>query len=473
MRKLIRLIILGIVIAVTWKYLDEKSISAKDLVIDSIDWVKEKVDEAKAFIEQEAGDAKTYIKLEAGEAKAFTEQKADEARAIIEQKAGEGRSSLHTPGGDRMESVITSSRIGQSTARPVAAPPVTRRKTPNTEPGEPLIIEAADQKAAALMEINDLFEWVKEATRIYSPDTWHMLMEYDGLPLFSETTLACGGSRSMGKSTSTFHYLRGNTRSELLLRMSVNVHEIAHGYYRHNVFRYEKENDIPGYWDNISGYIYLTPFESYYVTFPGEQLFPSRELATRIPNSLRTFRFATYITGKTSTQSEGVFGLLNELHAYYLGSKNKYDMLEAYKLATGNYTRGVIDWIRNSKSSMAALFEFDYFIMEYLLHMRDNYPSHYAQLRGYEGFSTAYAAVRSIYVKLVSEYFETIAAEMDRINKSDTHRAEIREGYFWVTELRSGRSTGAKIISEDKYKLLPVLKSDRYSEVERDFAVNM
>ncbi len=138
----------------------------------------------------------------------------------------------------------------------------------NTESGEPLIIKAADPETSGLIAIEDVFEWVKEATRIYSPDTWYMLMQYDGLPLFSETTLACGGTKSMRKSTATFHYLRGNTRSELLKRMSVNVHEIAHGYYGHNVFRYEKENDVTGYWDNITGYIYLTPQESYYFSFP-------------------------------------------------------------------------------------------------------------------------------------------------------------------------------------------------------------
>jgi hypothetical protein len=32
-----------------------------------------------------------------------------------------------------------------------------------------------------------------------------------------------------------------------------------------------------------------------------------------IPRNLRTFRFDTYVDGITSTQSEGVIGLLNEL----------------------------------------------------------------------------------------------------------------------------------------------------------------
>lgn len=438
MRKLIKLIILGIVIALTWRYLDEKGISVKDLVVDSIEWVKEKVDEAKEFTMQEAG---------------------------------EGRDGNSSPGDDRMTSVITSSRMSHSTPRPAPDPPLTARETQDTLPGEPLIVEASNKEVAALMEIDDLFDWVKEATRIYSPDTWHMLMEYDGLPMLSETKLACGGTRSMRKPASTFHYLRGNTRSDLLGRMSVNVHEIAHGYYGYNVFRYEKENDITVYWDNISGYIYLTPIESYYISFSKEHLVPSGELAARIPNNMRTYRFDTYINGNTSTQCEGVFGLLDELHAYYLGSKNNYDMLEAYKLAAGNYTSGIIDWIRDNYSSMAALFEFDYFIMEYLLHMRDKYPSNYAQLRSYEGFSAAYSAVRTIYVQLVSEYLDKIAAEIDRINKSNTHRAEIREGRFRVTDLRSGWGAGTRIISEDKYTLLPVLNSDRYREVERDFPV--
>ncbi len=95
MRKLIRLIILGIVIAVTLKYLDDKDMSVKDLVLDSIDRIKVKVDDAKAFMEQDAS---------------------------------EGMSGPEASDGDRMESVITLSRNSQSTSEPAIAPAVNKGK---------------------------------------------------------------------------------------------------------------------------------------------------------------------------------------------------------------------------------------------------------------------------------------------------------------------------------------------------------
>ncbi len=468
MRKLIRLVILGIVISVTWKYLDENDISVKEKVLYGFEWLRVKVDEVGAFMVHEQDDnsnGSTYFD-------------GDRMETVTTYKGHvNGKPAGESINGDRndqiqgrkqedidQESMMTSSYGFGSRSE-------TTTVDKNVPVEGPVDREYVNPAVAGLMDIDNVFEWVKKATRIYSPGSWYMLMQYDELPQVSEATLACGGTRSMRKPAGTYHYLKGNTRKELLSRMSTNVHEIAHGYYSYNVFRHQRENSIIPDWDDVSGYIYITPGESYYVSFPREQLFPSRELAGRIPRSLRTFRFDTYITGTNSTQSEGVFGLLNELHAYYLGSKHHLDMLEAFKLAEDSDEKGVLEWIRHGYSKMAALYEFDYFISEYLLLMKSKDPDNYARLLEYRAFGDAYSAVRVTYEKLVSEYYRTIAAEMDRINNGSTHSAAIKDGYFWITEARSGRGTGAEIISEDKFKLLPVLKSDRYREVERDFAV--
>jgi hypothetical protein len=156
-------------------------------------------------------------------------------------------------------------------------------------------------------------EWIKESTKIYSPVSWYMLMKYESLPESTEIPMAGGGVVSSQKAAGTFHYLRGRTRIDLLASMETNVHEIAHGYFDQNSYSYLRDNNLQMKAGNAQGYVYISPFESFFVSFPLKAMFPSGELSEIIPSDLRTYRFGTYIGGSTSTQSEGVIGLLNAL----------------------------------------------------------------------------------------------------------------------------------------------------------------
>ena len=320
-----------------------------------------------------------------------------------------------------------------------------------------------------LQASDDLYAWVKEATRIYSPDSWHLLMQYERLPDVSEARHIRNTILSMSRPAGTFHFLEGDNKTEMISSMSTNIHEISHGYYSKNVFRHATEYNILLNTDNVTGFINLSPNESYYIQFPRKSLFPSREIAARIPRSLRSFRFNTYITGNNSTQPEGIFGLLNELHAYYLGSKFDFEILEGYKIAEGCAAKGFYQWVRHSQSSMTALFEFDFFILEYLLYMKSNYPQNYSSLMSYQPFHDAYAAVRMKYHDLVLKYFDKIQEEI-QVNNSSSAAVFTTEGNtLWIQKSENGGQTGTSFISNDMNTLLPVLKSNRYSEVEKDF----
>lgn len=60
-------------------------------------------------------------------------------------------------------------------------------------------------------------EWVKDATKEYSPDSWELLMRYENLPERIEADATGGRIAETEKSVSTFNYLEGRSRSELLL----------------------------------------------------------------------------------------------------------------------------------------------------------------------------------------------------------------------------------------------------------------
>jgi hypothetical protein len=315
-------------------------------------------------------------------------------------------------------------------------------------------------------------EWVKEITRKYSPDSWDLLMQYMDLPEKMEIESTNGRIVTTEKSVSTFYYLEGKNKIDLLASMATNVHEIAHAYCGLNIFRHASENGIKLDINKAEEFFYYSPKRSFFISFPLKSLFPSRELKASIPRDFRTFRYDTYIEGITSTQSEGVIGLLNELHSYYLESKFCLEMLEPFKTAEGSDASGLFEWVHNTQSKMTAFYEFDYFIKEYFLLMKHKYPSRYIELKRYRPFVEAYSAIRSSYEELVSNYLLKIKSEMAILNSSG--KAEVTlEGYdLWVREGSSDTSTGTPVFSEDLEILAPILESDRYREIAEDFPDN-
>lgn len=322
------------------------------------------------------------------------------------------------------------------------------------------------------MERNANISWVKSVTQKYSPDSWYMLMQYDRLPASAEVAVDDGATASTQKTTDTFHYLRGRTRIDLLVSMEKNVHEIAHGYFDQNVYRYLRENNLKMTGGDVYGYIYVSPSKYFYISFPEKAIFPSHDLVAVIPKNLITYRFDTYIEGSTSTQSDGVIGLLNELHAYYLGSKFCFDMLEAYKTAAGSDASGLFEWVTNTQSSMSAYYEFEYFIREYLLLMKRNHPADYNKLKLYRPFVESYLTISHLYSELIDNYQKRVGEEMKRLNSSGNAIAREEKGWLWVRSGKSNVSSGTPLFSKEREILMPVISSWRYKAIEADFPLN-
>lgn len=353
----------------------------------------------------------------------------------------------------------------QQSPAPVS-PPVYRERSENFTPAE-----REEMRRQRNLTRTENIEWVKEKVKKYSPGSWYMLTEYDKLPESSEVPSTDGGVVLTQKAAGTFDFLRGRNRIDFLASMETNVHEIAHAYFDQSVYRFLNENDLQFNTDNAQGYIFISPSKSLYVSYPMKEMFPSGKLAAVIPDDLRTYRFETYINGNTSTQSDGVIGLLNELNAYYLGSEYCYNMLEPYKEAAGSEAAGLFEWVTHTQSTMSAFYEFDFFIKEYLLFMKDNYESEYESLRSSRTFPEAYKTLHKLYSGLIKSYQDLIKKEMNTLNSSGQAGAGIEKGWLWVRAGNSHVSSGAPVFSKDREVLLQVLESRRYREIERDFPV--
>jgi hypothetical protein len=433
LKTLLKIIILGIVIAVTWQYLENNNINIKEKLADSADWLKLQLKEIESSANKETAD------------------RADsEGPEITQPEQVTASVSEDNHNNQISNSIVT----GSSTGVPVIAAEINNNQKIETE--------------LKLGSSNEEFEWVKTATEKYSPDSWYLLMQYDQLPEKAEALLTDGQKSTSNKPADTFHYVEGSSLTRMITSMATNVHEISHGYYHQNTFRYASEHNLQLAWDNAEGFIYISPEKSFFISFPKKYLFPSGELKQVIPQSLRTYRYDTYIDGNTSTQQDGVFGLLNEMNAYFLGSRLNFDMLNAYKTAEGSDTKGLIEWIKNSQSEMTAYYEFNFFIREYLMYMKQNHSDSYAEMKLCKNFTEAYREVGLSYSELIDKYQKRVDSEMKNLNTSGKAKAWMDAGELWVQESGSNSSYGTPVFNSDREKLLPVLAGDRYREISSD-----
>ncbi len=313
-------------------------------------------------------------------------------------------------------------------------------------------------------------EWVKEATKRYSPVSWNLLMRYESLPPELEGARKGGWTVTMKKPTATFDNLLpgGISRSESIDHMAINIACIVLTLQRFQVFSYTRENNLLMDWDSAEAFFYLSPSRSFYVSFPMRSLFPAGELALEIPDNLKTPLFNAYLKESTITKRFGVIGLLEEFHSHYFQSKFYLDMREAYKLAAESDADAFLEWVRHSQSTLDAFFEFDFFIREYLLYMKRNRAADYEVLKSCRPFVEAYGAIRSSYEGLVIQYQDLIQTEMQRLKTSGKTEIGLENNILWIRAAGSLQSKGAKVLPV-KHNLTPVLTSDRYRNIMPDF----
>ena len=144
-------------------------------------------------------------------------------------------------------------------------------------------------------------------------------------------------------------------------------------------------------------------------------------------------------------------------------------MLEPFKSAAGSDAAGLFEWVNHSQSTMSAFYEFDFFIREYLLHMKKKYTANYVMLKSDRSFTEAYLTLRYLYEELIDKYQDRIKDEMRLLNSSGDQVAKTENGWLWVKAGTSNVSSGTPIFSDERKILMPVLDSRRYRDIAEDF----
>jgi hypothetical protein len=314
----------------------------------------------------------------------------------------------------------------------------------------------------------DSKEWIKQQLAVRAPAEHELLQVYSSLPeeLHVDTK---NGSIESRKSSDTYKYLESDKPENLLLEMAINVHEINHALTHAMPFvRYSESQQVLES-SGINMYYYLLPDKKEFLINSAIHFFPAKELVQEIPDHLRTYRYQTYIGGTSSTQQDGVLALLDEFNSYLHTFSTLYLLKEAYLESRVDKVAAYVDWNASLNSYRSSFYEFNYFILEYMLLAREKFPEVYQAVRR-EKIMLIYEAIRNNFEMLILEQGKELKSGCKEFCKQAGTTSYI-EGNTCYLNLKKG-AMGFSLKDEAIDKLAPVLKSARYDLIRYELGIN-
>ena len=249
----------------------------------------------------------------------------------------------------------------------------------------------------------------------------------------------------------------------LLNRIETAVHEQSHAYTSYNSSYNMKKDPATGeYSIAIERAYYLG--EGSHIMVPETATYKTEEIASIVPESLRSFRYDTYVGAGATVDSNvnGIYGLMNEFTAYSWGSLAGISLYE-YFLDQPLTAENWLEYVSIASSSYFAYSEFKFFILSYMLYAKENYPEIYEQTMNNQALLDAFRIVEIRYRATVEQYFANLDSleEYLEANGLDTKR---ENGYFYISTGGGGYS--GRGTSEETYTLLEnAMQAPEYVEM--------
>ncbi|RMG23331.1 MAG: hypothetical protein D6730_14650 [Bacteroidetes bacterium] len=237
--------------------------------------------------------------------------------------------------------------------------------------------------------------------RQYDPQGYAILRAYYKAPLefeFEEINISIGSQNDMRR------YIDSSSHELFLNSLNTLVHEACHGYTHHTAFRQLEKAGISYEWGQHYSLFYLAKDQQLLVKHT--QAFPSAELHGSFPDSLITSRYHTYIypSAPITTQSTGIYGLLDEWHAYYHGTKNAVLQYPYYRTyARDDYERWA-PYFTGVHGTWLAYPEFKLYILHYLLYAQAHQPETFEAIMHNVAFKQVYTQIDSLFGKLLTDF---------------------------------------------------------------------
>ena len=190
-------------------------------------------------------------------------------------------------------------------------------------------------------------------------------------------------------------------------------------------------------------------------------VFPTSEMAKGIPESLRTFRYETYISegSVVSANLDGPFGLLNEFNAYSWGLNNQLKLFEYYKLHGTSFDV----WKRFANSgynNRKAYAEFRYWTLRYLDYAKTNHRDVYDFFLSNQSFVDAFCLTQERFEKEIKEFDERVGQIVTLAN-ADGRSARVEGDTLWIDR------RGTSVVDSEYYMLMDEIAKPQYQAIDK------
>lgn len=239
-------------------------------------------------------------------------------------------------------------------------------------------------------------------------------------------------SINLGSNIDFIAFMGGSTDADIANDLNTVVHEVCHLYTQR--LAYKTLQKTPTLYNRKKHYSLFFINEKKSILVTQTQTFPSREISKAIPEKLRTFRFKTYIfPSQTSqgTQIEGIYGLLDEMNAYFQGTKTSMNLYKYYINETKQKPSDWFNFFSEIDANYYAYLEFKFYILKYMIWARKHHPYIYQGILANRNFRKAYNAVDEGFGQLITKYFTLKQKILDQL-KEKGHKVRQTERYTFI-----------------------------------------
>jgi len=260
-------------------------------------------------------------------------------------------------------------------------------------------------------------KFIRQVLLIYSPEEYAMLETYYRTP--SEFTLS-NATFKIGRHIDFLNYIMDTTRKDLAVNsVPVMVHEMTHLYANRRAYALIEKRKLsfaPG-----DKYLCISLDTTREMLVKLKPTPPARFMAATVPEPLRENKYYDFIATDNETvmpQKEGIYGLLDEWHAYMHSARvafslhGFYEREAFYGALTTDYSEQPLhddkpwkDFFANFYEMYLPYIEFKYYILQYLAYCKQHQPEVYDYIIFEDrAFRAAYRAVDEAYKQVIEQF---------------------------------------------------------------------
>lgn len=296
--------------------------------------------------------------------------------------------------------------------------------------------------------------------------TWDLLSRYcpDGYTILDEyykSPSSYQGQSISGDSDFT-KWIDGTTENDVIKSLNTVVHEMCHGYTGKLYLKGLQDAGL-----SIDG-----DYSAYYLgnkemkLVKHTKVFVTKEINSIYPEKLKTSRYETYVYPSEAimgSQQSGIYGLLDELNAYYQGTKTSLDLYNYYLESQDNVS-GWLQFFSDFYGTYYAYLEFKSYMFLYMQYAEKNYKDIYSQTLANKDFIYAFRKTDENWRKLITDFINLKKQIIDKLSQQGI---ETVEGNEFITINGQGVGNFA-----ETYNLFQAeLKDAQYQKIAEDMGL--